>query len=199
MHGAWTMASCMFLGEYPLDKRNSKTNRRDTPGDICIRSIPLWFGYFTWLSRRFALSSWGLVMRICVTELCHHWFRQWLVGFRCQTIVRTNADMLPIGAEELEESPVKLEWKYGRFSRVWIWNVVCKMLLRPQCVELQGRPGTALYIVLATDFIHIHAQSAKDCIWWDFLLIIEWYYRHSAELDTFSKVPFKDCDDGVIR
>ena len=127
--------SRMFLGEYPLDKRNSKTNRRDTPGDICIRSIPLWFSYFTWLSRRFALSSWGLVMRICVTELCHHWFRQWLVGFRCQTIVRTNADMLPIGAEELEESPVKLEWKYGRFSRVWIWNVVCKMLLRPQCVD----------------------------------------------------------------
>ena len=91
-------------------------------------------GDFRWFH---ALSHWGLVTHICVVELGHHWFRQWLVACsvpshylnQCWNIVNWTVRN-------------KLHWNFNRNSNIFIQeiafeNVVCKMasiLYRPQWV-----------------------------------------------------------------
>ena len=88
-----------------------------------------------------ALTHWGRVTHICVVELGHHWFRQWLVACsapshylnQCWNIVNWTFRN-------------KLQWIFYRNSNIFIQeiafeNVVCNVasiLSRPQWVKASG-------------------------------------------------------------
>ena len=84
------------------------------------------------------LTHWGRVTHICVVELGHHWFRQWLVV--CSAPKNYPNQCWIIVNWTLEN---KLQWNLNRYLWIFIQensfeNVVWKMaaiFCRPQCVN----------------------------------------------------------------
>ena len=100
--------------------------------------------YFRQVGDGVCLTHWGRVTHICVVELGHHWFRQWLVACsapshylnQCWNVV----DIVNCTFTN------KLQWFFYRDSNIFIQeivfeNAVCKMasiLSRPQWVNTQN-------------------------------------------------------------
>ena len=56
---------------------------------------------------------------ICVSEIGHHWFIQWLVAcFRCQTIIWTNDGLLSIGTQGTNFSGILIAIHTFSFKKI---------------------------------------------------------------------------------
>ena len=85
-----------------------------------------------------ASNRWGQVTHTCVSKLCNHWFRKWLVAWLVRSHYLTQCRN--VVNRTLRNKP---QWNFGRNSYILIQqnafeNVVSKMVVilsRHQCVN----------------------------------------------------------------
>ena len=89
------------------------------------------FNCSTWRAR---LTHWGRETYICVNKRGHHWFRYWLVAFRRQAIIWTNAGLLSIGPLRTYFTEILIKIQQISLKKVHLKISYAKW--RPSCLGL---------------------------------------------------------------